>query len=188
MWRGVRNGLVAGGLLALVLGVACVGKAEWTGAKGVPGLLDLEGVTMEIVGAHFVKYYEGVNAVFEETEPETYRGLLLTVRIEKPAGRALTLHYPDVSLHYNWGDDYDVAPCNGISAFSTELQTDRPMTFSASGWGKATTGIATTDAEVVYVDFFFQNMEAETSDLYICIGQPQAGPFKTEGWTGEEAE
>jgi len=158
-------------------------RAASAQAGTAPGVLDLKKVKIEIVGATFVKELTGVNnAVFKESNPSKYRGLVLTLKVQKPAGEELTLYCQDLVLHYRYGDKSDVARCYGISAFSVGNDVDRPMFLSPQGLASSSTGAATTKASVVYVDLFFQNMEPDTSELHLFVAQPIGASYKTDGW------
>ncbi len=167
-------------LLALVVG--CSARAVAQDQKP-PQTIDLSTLKFEIVDATFVKELAGVNAHFSmATNADKYRGLVLTLKVTKPAGEELKIACVDIVLHYRYGQKTDVTRCYGLSTYSTQPDSDRAMALYASGIGSSTTGLATTKASTVFIDVFFQGMEPETSDLYILIAQPVGTYFKTGGW------
>lgn len=148
-----------------------------------PDSVDLNSVKFKIVGAYFVDTLQGVNAKWRDTSDGKYRGLVLTVEVKKPAQKALSLHANDFSLHYYYGkDSTDVSPCHGVSGFSTVKGVDRPMKLSQTGRVASETGAATSSADTVYVDLFFQGFEPNTRELHLLMAQPCAAPFSTSGW------
>jgi hypothetical protein len=56
------------------------------------------------------------------------------------------------------------------------------MALYSQGWGQSTTGLATTKSGIVYIDVFFQNMEPNTSDLYLFMAQPTGAHYTSQGW------
>lgn len=147
-----------------------------------PGVLQLGDVKVRIVGLTFVSRLDGTNLRYEETEPNKYRGLVMTLEVTKPADRELTLWAPDLALHYRHGQDADVAVCYGLSGFSVQQDVDRQMTFFRLGYGKSATGLATTKAQTVYVDAFFQYIESDVSELHLLVAQPIGASAVTKGW------
>jgi hypothetical protein len=169
--------------LCLVLGNALIlGRAPALEAGGVPDLVDLKKVNLAVVEAYFVTKLHGGVTRFEETKPDKYRGLVLTLKITKPAGEPLSLREADLVLHYRRGSSSDVARCFGLSGFSTSRDVDRPMSLHQNGTGMSETGPATTKAETIYVDVFFQYMESDTSELHLLVAQPVGASFTTKGW------
>jgi len=171
--------------LAAALIVVCgvyLAFAQWGGASQPPLCLAVKDVKLRIVEATFVTKLEGVSSRFEEQKPDQFRGLVLTIEVKKPAGGDLTLVAADYALHYRYGDSSDVAPCHGLSTFSTRKDEDRPMNLFKSGYGRTTTGLSTTKAETVFVDVFFMNMEPETSEIHLLVAQPVGATFRTTGW------
>ena len=176
---------IATAIVLAALALAGGGSFAPAGAgqpSGPPLLLPVEDVHFRIVGATFVSELQGTSTRFQETRLEKYRGLVLTVEIKKTPGEQLTLVAQDLALHYRYGTNSDVASCYGLSTFSKEEDTDRAMNLYRAGWGRTTTGLSTTKLGVVYVDMFFQNMEPETSDLFLLVAQPVGAYFKTSGW------
>jgi hypothetical protein len=168
--------------LALQL-LAPAALADEKAASGPPlGVLDIKKVKIEILGVYFMKELKGVNASFKQNNDAKYRGMVMTVKVRKPAGEPLTLNAQDLVLHYSYGSSSDIAKCSGLSAFSTANDTDRPMALYAQGLGSQTTGAATTNGSVVYIDLFFQAMEQDTSDLHLLVAQPAGISFKADGW------
>jgi len=165
--------------LVLALGLFAVPAA----AGEAPGVADLGKTRFRMVDVLFVKELQATNASFKQKNPDKFRGMLLTVEVKKPAGQALTLYAQDFSLHYYYaGTKFDVAPCQGISAFSTTKDADRALRLSAQCRLSSNTGAATMRADTVYVDLFFDFFEPDTSELHLLIGQPVGMGFKTRGW------
>jgi hypothetical protein len=150
--------------------------------KDVPKLLDLTNTKIEIVDTMFVKEMQGENARFEESEPSKFRGLLITIKVTKPAGQSLTIHAQDFVLHYKYGSSADVAKCYGLSTFSVQQSADRSMALYKQGIGARSTGPATAKADTLYADLFFQYMEPNTSELHLLVAQPIGANFLTKGW------
>lgn len=177
-------------VMAVALALVGLGPAgqTWSEDTAIPGLVDLSRLKVEIASAVFLTSLDSDGAEFNETRPDQYRGLVVTVRLTKPAGSELTLHPADFSLHYRRaGGEYDVAPCHGISSFSTAAEVDRAMSFFSGGWGSVSTGASTLGADTVYADLFFQNMESDTRELHVLVAQPVGARFATPGWSPETA-
>lgn len=168
--------------IACVLAVGAICSAAQPVGKEPPRMLNLASLKLQIVDAVFVKKVDGVNAKFEETQLKKFRGLVVTLRVEKPRGEVVELCAQDLTLHYRYGGKTDVAICYGLSGFSTEEKVDRPMKLFAKGWGYSSTGLSTRKAAVVYVDLFFQYMEPETSDIHLLVARPTGASFQTQGW------
>ena len=143
---------------------------------------DLSKVKIQIVDATFVTRMTSEKADFTESNPDKNHGLIVTLKIAKTPGEQLTLTCQDIVLHYRYGESSDIARCYGLSTYTTVQDQDRSMALYSQGWGKSTTGLTTTKSGTVYVDVFFQNMEPDTSDLYIFIAQPTGSHFKSTGW------
>ena len=174
-------------LLALVVFlclVSCPQAQQLADVANTPPPLALQSrdVKIEIVDATFVRKLEGVSTKFEESQPDKFRGLVLTVKVKKPAGSGLTFVAQDFTLHYRYGQSSDVAKCFGLSSFSVDKNVDRPMSLWTHGIGRSSTGLATTKAETLFIDLFFQYMEPETSELHLLVAQPLAKSFQTSGW------
>jgi hypothetical protein len=169
-------------LAAVLVCVAGVASAQMARMPKAPLVFPSDSVNLKIVNAVFLKTLQGIDARFDETEPDKYRGLVITVEVTKPAGEALELRAQDITLHYHYdGDEYDVAPCQGLSTFSAEQMIDRPMNLFKIR-GTARTGIATMSAQKLYIDMFFQYMEPTTSDIHLMVAQPVGASFVTDGW------
>ena len=171
---------------AVTLGLTVVLITAWAACganseKIPPGWTDVKKVSFAIVDALFVKHLDAVNATFDQGDNK-YRGVVITMEITKPAGEQITLEACDFTLHYRYGDGSDVAPCKGISAFSTDTGVDRPMQLSSVGRVSSTSGTATTKDDSIYVDLFFDGMESTTSELYILYATPVTSGFETSGW------
>jgi hypothetical protein len=166
----------------IAAGLASAPAPAQSAGSPTPGLADFARLRFQIVDALFVTQYDGVTSRYDEKEPAKFRGLLLTVRVEKPAGEELQLEGRDFSLHYTRDDSYDVASVDGLSAFSTSKDTDRPMRLSYTARLTAKTGVAATKAAVVYVDMFFLQMEPDTRDLHLLAARPIGTQYRTNGW------
>ena len=164
-------------LLLLFAGPSFAGDTTET----PPDSLDLKKVKFTIVDTLFVSELSGIRKRFKEPKTDKYRGLVLTVKVQKPAGQAVRLIAQDFSLHYRYGSKSDVARCNGISTFSKSQDVDRPMKLIVNV-GSMTTGSSTTKATTFYTDLFFQNMEPDTRDLHLFLAQPIGASFTTKGW------
>lgn len=96
----------------------------------IPGLFDTRNYRVEVVDVMFTKELRGLNGAFKESQPEKYRGLLLTLSISKPGGADMRLYPSDIALHYTRGNgEYGVAKCSGMSFMSTTQNSDRQMVF-----------------------------------------------------------
>mgnify|MGYP001047854635 CR=1 FL=1 len=172
-------------LIAALIGLTGgLAEAQLLIAKeSAPDVINLVKVKIQLVSDVFVKELKGVNASFAMGEDaRKYRGLILTLKVEKPAGESVTLNAQDLVLHYRYGEKSDIAPCNGVSAFSVQRDLDRPMRLFRRGRGGSSTGASTIRATEVYVDLFFQYMEPDTSDLHLLVAQPIGASFKSKGW------
>jgi hypothetical protein len=171
--------IVNSALLALAIGLYLPAFAQ----NPTPSdLFDLSKVNFQIVDATFVTKLDGLSGHFAETKPEQYHGLIVTLRVTKASGAELTLTCQDIALHYRYGQQSDVARCNGLSSYSTQQNEDRAMALYTLGWGKSTTGLATTKSGTVYINVFFQNMEPNTGDLYLFMAQPTGAHYTSQGW------
>jgi len=179
MHRRVRIAGLCGLCLAAVGGIA-LGVAAVT--KPAPRALDLNTVKMEIANAEFVTELEGQTSSYNAPDASEYRGVVLTVKVTKPAGTPLSIEAPDLSLHYYFGEDSDVVPCLGLSSFSTGLESDRAMALFNRGYGKTETQKYSTNAGTVYFDAFFTGLEPNVNDIYLFVGKPVTSRH-TEGWT-----
>jgi len=169
---------------AVLIGLGAVVVRSQEAEPGVPALLNPADTRFEIVDATFITELTGDNADYAEKKPDQYHALVATVKVTKPAGRALTLHPADFALHYRRASgDHDVAPCNGISTFSTDRGVDRTMSFFSAGFGSVSTGVTTQKSDVLYTDLFFQNMEPDTRELYLLVAQPVGAHLVVSGWS-----
>jgi hypothetical protein len=171
--------IVKSALLTLAVGLSMPAFAQ---NPSPPDVFDLSKVRFQIVDATFVTKLDSQKAQFAETKPDQYHGLIVTLRIAKTAGEELTLTCQDIALHYRYGQQSDVARCYGLSSYTMRQDEDRAMALYSQGWGTSTTGLATTKSGTVYIDIFFQNMESNTSDLYLFIAQPTGAHFTSRGW------
>ncbi len=172
-------------IMVLVCLPVCIVNAQSLKAeRDIPGMIDPGKVKFQIVGAIYVTEFKGVNATFTESSEDIskYHGLILTVKIRKPADESITLNAQDLPLHYKYGDKSDIAPCMCISSFSVQQDVDRPMRFFKANRGNSTTGASTIRADEVYVDLFYMYMEPDTSELYLLVAQPAGAFFRSQGW------
>ncbi len=165
--------------LALALGFYMPALAQ---NPNPPDVFDLSKVKLQIVDATFVTKLDSEKAHFSESKPDQYHGLIVTVLVTKAIGEEVTLTCQDIALHYRYGNGSDVARCYGLSNYSIQQDVDRSLALYSQGWGQSTTGPATTNSGTAYIDLFFQNMEPNTSDLYLFIAQPTGAHFISQGW------
>jgi hypothetical protein len=157
-------------------------------AQNPPETLNLNNVRFQIVDTAFVTKLEAGSNRFEETHPDKYHGLIVTLKITKEAGTEFTVACQDINIHYRYGQQSDIARCYGLSNYSTQQNEDRSMSLYGQGWGRSTTGLASTKSSTAYIDVFFQNMEPDTSDLYLFISQPTGAHYISQGWKGAASE
>jgi hypothetical protein len=152
-----------------------------------PNVFDLSTARIQIVDTRFVTALESPEnkKQFKETEPDKYRGLVVTVKIAKEPGANVVLIAQDISLHYRFGGNSDVAKCFGLSNFTVSQYDARQMSLYKEGWGNVITGSDARASSTVYVDLFFQNMEPDTHELYLFMAQPASAQFITPGWKKE---
>ena len=187
---------VAAALIALAIssnppGSAYADSSARRAQRQCPLVLDLnQGIRAEIVDIHFTDELQatyGRSLSIPEDKKDKIRFGLVTIKITKPAGQRLTLAAADLTLHYYHGDRTEVAPCEGISFFSTNDNVDRLLDMprhAGPGFLKQTTGAKSTKAGEVYIDATFFYMEPDTSEVWLCIAQPTSGqPFPAGGWT-----
>jgi hypothetical protein len=164
------------------------------GGKSCPLVLAYDqGIKAEVVGIIFTDEVQGSSGNrmrLNEDQKAKMRIGVVSIKITKPAEQRLTLAAADVTLHYFHGENAEVSPCEGISAFSTNNDADRPMELSRTmgpGFVKQTTGARATAASEVYIDAVFGFIEPNTSEVWICLGQPGVKQgFKTKGWFPEQ--
>ena len=151
----------------------------------VPAALDVRRLRISVVAERYLTEVQGVNVSFEEPEPDAYRSLVLTLRVDKPAGTPIELRANDLVLHYRRGEAgraYDVTPALGVSMFSTRADALRPMVLEPQGRCFARSAPQATSASVVYVDVFFPSLEPDTRELYLLVAQPAGVFFRSRGW------
>jgi len=158
------------------------GSAQEADGK-IPGLLDTRALQIEAIEAMYVTELQGSNASFKAMEPDKFRALVLTLRVTKPADTPLRLYAADLALHYIYGDNFDVIPCMGLSTFSASQNVDRPMVLADRGYLSAATSGQTQKASVIYLDAFFQGLEAESRDVHLLVARPTGSMLRTTGWT-----
>lgn len=135
-------------------------------------------VKMEVTGVVFMDEVQGTGGrrmTIPEDKRDKWRLGIVTLKVTKPAGTRFTLAAADLALHYYHGEQTEVAPCEGLSSFSSSDDSDRPMELSQTmgpGFTKQTTGAKTTQASVIYMDAVFGFMEPDTSEIWVCLGQP----------------
>ena len=149
------------------------------GQDSPPDMLVASELGIEIAGEQFVAEIQGVNSTLSNNSSE-YRILVLTLKITKSAGLPLTLEAPDWVLHYYYENGTDVAPCQGVSYFSTMAGADRPM--RVGNREKSSTQAATTASDEVYVDLLFGGMEASTGQMHLLLAQPIGASFNSNGY------
>ncbi len=188
-----RCAAVTGAVVAAAL-VVGGGGVLWAAleraARDCPLVVPLgQDIRAEVVAVSFPDEVQGVGGRrmrVGDDRREKFRLGLVTIKITKPAGAALTLAAADVTLHYYHGDHAEVAPCEGLSTFSMTNDAERPMELSESdgpGFLKQSTGARATAADVLYVDAVFYGMEPDSNECWICIAQPvQRGGFRSGGW------
>ncbi len=193
--------------VALVAGIGAWG----TGALGGPGMAATPSrrpaaggdcpylaasaeVSMEIVRIAFTDVVAGVDSTKRLTPEamEKYRFAVVTIRVNKPAGKALSVAAADLTLHYKHGDDQEVAPCEAISGFSTAEEVDRPVKFSKTpgpGWVKQSAGPKSCEAEELYFDAVFGLIEPDIREAWLCVARPaNPKPYVVqEGWKKGQA-
>jgi hypothetical protein len=104
-----------------------------------------------------------------------YRFGVATLKVTKPAGESLTLAAADLTLHYYHGDDTTVVPCQGLSWFKGDANSDAPILVNpmlGPGFISQTTGPALANSTVIYIDAVFAYMESDTRECWICVGRP----------------
>jgi len=159
------------------------------GTRSCPYVVPFQQVKMEIVEIMFTDEVPGVNGNRMRLTGERkkkYRLGVVAIKVQKPAGMRLSVAAADFTIHYYHGDQTEVAPCEGISTFSSTLDVDRPMMLprmQGPGWVKQTTGARCTQASVVYIDAVFALMEPDTRECWICVAQPTTTrAYVSRGW------
>jgi len=186
--RSLRFGVILPVMIAAayVLGMASNAAAQ----TECPYLILSRDVTLEIAEIKFIDQVQGVdgNSLRVPTEQQDkFRLALVTIRIKKPAGKRLTVAAADFTLHYNHGSSQEVAPCEGISTFTRNLDDERGMKLfrgAGPGWVKQTTGLKATEASEIYMDAVFHLIEPEIREVWLCVAQPVTEKcFLTNGWS-----
>jgi hypothetical protein len=150
---------------------------------------------MEMVRMSFTNHIESLLCPrqFPDAATEEYRFAVVTLKITKPAGASLSLAAADLTLHYYHGSEMEVAPCEGLSWFKSDADSDVPILMNpipGPGFIKQTTGPAGTNGTIIYIDAIFGFMEPDTRECWICIGHPATTePFvcPSPAWKSERA-
>ena len=168
-------------------------EAPVQSGREAPLVLDFKrGVQAELVGLNLVKEIvdgdDGRRMSVNEENLAKSRLAVATIKITKPAGTQLTLACADLTLHYYHGETAEVAPCEGMSPYTTALDADREISLSfvdGPGFLKKVTATRATEAAVVYIDAVFGGLEPDTREAWIAIGQvfDRNRPFISQGWT-----
>jgi hypothetical protein len=170
---------------SIIIGLLLTGVV-YAAARIIPGFFPSDEGKVTIVGVKYLTKVAADGGSMEESDADKYRYAVVTFRIEKPAGKELTLAAADVTLHYERADgSYDIAPCEGLGGFTVNKDEDRTIqmpNFSGPGWVKIKTGSATRTAATVYADAVFGKIEPSVSALWLGIAQPASSQFATKGW------
>ena len=146
--------------------------------KTCPMVLDLGGsVKARIVGVRFADEVKSVDQklIMPSGQREPLRFCIVTLRIEKPAGKRLALAAADLTAHYWHADEALVTPCIGLSHFSATPDADRPMQlvpFSGFAFIRSVTGASTTQSTALFVDAVFGYVPGDTRELWVCTARP----------------
>ena len=153
---------------------------------GPPALVPLNEIKAEVVNIRYATEVPGDNGILlKVNDADNYRIAVVTVRIDKPEAKRLLLAAADLTLHYWRGDEFEVAPCEGLSRFSVQADEERPITMfspSGPGWVKQETSPGTTRAGTVYVDVVFGLIEKDITQAWLFVGQPGTAASTTPGW------
>jgi hypothetical protein len=176
--RLIAPALIVGGILLTAAVVYAVASA--------PGFFPSNECAVKIVDIKFLQKVEASDGSMTENSPEKYHFAVVTFKIDKPENRDITLHAADITLHYRrGGDDYDVAPAEALSSFTTSRDEDRTLNMPAvegPGWIKVKTGAGARKASVIYADAVFAKLEPDARRFWLSIGQPATPQFDSEGW------
>jgi hypothetical protein len=186
MFRSLASAAVASALVAIGLVAGCApvsregGDAAGTvGRMGCPAFVDIQnGIAAEIVSVRLSDEIQGMDRKLvmpPVRHQERLKFCTVTLRITKPAGRRLTLAAADLTAHFWRRDEPQVTSCLGLSPFSIEKDSFRPMQFMPTEgflFIRASTGASTTPAAEVFVDAVFPFVPADAGQLWICLGQP----------------
>ncbi len=167
--------------------LATLGAVTAQTDRTCPAVVTLDRCRVAVENVQYMTKIEGGNLTMRENNPDKFRFALVTLRIDKPASQALTLHCADLTLHYRRdGEDYDVAPAEAMSSFSVSKDEDRTLdahNSSGPGWMKSKTGLSARNATTIYADVVFAKIEEDTSRMWVCVAQPgDQSPYRTEGW------
>lgn len=202
MMKRLGNLTIATATIALLMGMGSFGQDTGTPAKTpngssartCPYLLKAPDCGAEITRIVFMDQVKGNTYTTTELTGEKrdkYRYAVVSLKISKPAGRRLALAAADLTLHYYHGDQTEVSPCEGISAFAANPDADPPIEmnkYPGPGFLKQTTGAACTQASCVYLDAVFTHLEQDTRECWICVAQPASSqPYTcpSPAWTND---
>jgi hypothetical protein len=188
-------------ILVLTLGAAyqgqMLGQMESPSPRMCPHLLPLgPQYQVEIIRMSFTDHVESLLYLHQipDSAREEYRFAVVTLKITKPAGQGLSLAAADLTLHYYHGRETEVAPCEGLSWFKRDSDSQVPILMNPApgpGFIKQTTSPEGTAGTIVYIDAVFGFMEPDTRECWICIGHPAATePFTcpAPAWRNESHE
>jgi hypothetical protein len=158
-----------------------------TFAQNAPLTVSLKECKVSVCSVVFSKRIDGIDGNhIAPTEPDKYRVAFVTVRIDKPPGREVTVAACDLSLHYVHGSQPEATICEGMSVFSLGEDDERAMKLpqmSGPGFVKQTTGPKAAQAKTVYFDAVFAGIEPDIGDVWLCLAQPVSPtPVTTSGW------
>jgi len=183
--KSTRCSVITRSCLAVVLLV--LGLLLCQPAWAQPAYLPLGKIKLEIVKIRLVKqvnYQDGRWTVKEEKDKPPHYIAIVTVKVTKPANEGLTIATADLTLHYNHKNGYDVAPCDGISNFSKNIDDDRSLHITQSKhpgcpmWQKTSTGAGSKAAGEFYFEAAFGNMEGDVKEAWLFLGQPASTQAK----------
>jgi hypothetical protein len=190
---------VSAAILLFTLGAAyqgqMLGHLESLSPRTCPHLVPLgPQCQVEIVRMSFTDHVESLLYLHQipDAAREEYRFAVVTLKITKPAGQSLSLAAADLTLHYYHGREMEVAPCEGLSWFKRDSNSDVPILMNpvpGPGFIKQTTSPEGKAGTIVYIDAVFGFMEPDTQECWICIGHPAATePFTcpAPAWSGAD--
>jgi hypothetical protein len=183
------SGARAAMLVAPLLG-GLAGAPQPQPGREAPLVLDFQqGIRAELVDLSFVETVaDGTRTMTVAGDKKgRYRLGIATVKISKPAGTRLTLACADLTLHYYHGEEAEVVPCEGMSLFTSRIDSEREVLLGNSdgpGFLKKSTAPRTTETDTVYVDVLFASMEPDTREAWIAVAQvaDRTRPFVSRGW------